>query len=227
MKSLLAWGSAFLFGVTVPSWAMDYNQVNLDADAIKTIQNDLGFASLYVELSDADPARLAERVNSTLSGALKQAKAVNGVRVETGGQQSYPIYNNKNRLDGWRARAELRLESRDFAALSTLVGRLQATMQLDSLNFSVSPQAKRTASDELIAEALAAFKGRSELVAKSLGAKSYKVVSINISQGGGRPVPVFKAMRAEVAAAPAMMDAPLEAGQSQMQVTVSGTIQVE
>ncbi len=227
MKRVIALSTALLMSCVSSAWAMDYNLINLDAEATKTIQNDLGFATLFVEISDADPARLAERVSATLSGALKQAKAVSSVKVETGGQQSYPVYNAKNRLEAWRARAELRLEGRDFAALSSLVGKLQASMQLDGLNFSVSPSARKSTTDELIAEALAAFRSRSELVAKSLGGKSYKVVSINIGQGGGRPMPVYKAMRAEVAAAPAMMDAPLEAGQSQLQVTVSGTIQVE
>ena len=45
--------------------------------------------------------------------------------LRQGSRNSYPIYDTKGqKITGWRERAELRLESADFAALSKLTGEL-------------------------------------------------------------------------------------------------------
>ena len=80
--------------------------------------------------------------------------------------------------------------------------------------------------DELIAEALTAFKARAEIVRENLGASHYEIVVISINTQGGSPLrPVFaeaRAMAASKVASPA-----LEGGTSQLSVHVSGTIELE
>ena len=162
-----------------------YNSVELQAEAQREVQNDLLNAVLYVELNDASPAALANAVNKSVNEALRIAKEYKTVRVRSGNNQSYPLYAKGNVLQGWRSRAEVRLESRDFEAASALIGKLQASMQLGNLSFSVSPEMRRSVENELIAEAIAAFWRAVMKIADQLGVGSgFRVVSHHGPNGG-------------------------------------------
>ncbi|HEY9102991.1 SIMPL domain-containing protein [Chitinimonas sp.] len=205
-----------------------YNVVSLQAEARREVQNDLALATLYVEFSDANAAVLSDKLNRSAADALKVAKGYPTVKSATGNNSVYPVYNNKNKADGWRGRAEIRLESADFKALAELVGKLQNTLQLDGVSFGVSAAAREKVETELIDEAVKAFRSRADVVKKSIGGKSYKLVNISVNTSGNYPQPV---PRQRLFAAKAMMaDAappPMEGGDSQVVVGVAGSIQIE
>ena len=203
-----------------------YNVVEIQAEAQREIANDTLAASLSVELNDANPAALAAAINKSANEALRVAKDYNSVRVRSGSNQTYPVYAKGNVLQGWRGRAEIRLDSKDFAAASALIGKLQAGMQLGSLNFSVSPEARRQAENELIAEAIAAFKLRAEIVRGALAGRSYKLQRLNLNSGHSAPPPRPVMARALAAGAPEVAAPDLEGGVSQITVTAAGAIEV-
>ena len=203
-----------------------YNTVELQAEAQRELANDTLSASLYVELNDANPAALAAAVNKAANEALRVAREYPAVRVRSGNNQTYPVYAKGNVLQGWRARAEIRLESKDFEAASRLIGKLQAGMQLANTAFSVSPEARRQAENELIAEAIAAFKARADIVRGALGGRSYKIQRLNVSAGYSAPPPRFAVARAMAAAAPEVPAPNFEGGISMVTVTVGGAIEV-
>ena len=122
---------------------VSYNVVELQAEAQREVPNDLMQAVMFAELSDADPAKLASALNRAINAALATAKPVAGVTARSGGYQTFPVYDRSQRLTGWRGRAEVRLESRDFEAASSLIAQWQSTLQLASLSFGVSPEARR------------------------------------------------------------------------------------
>ena len=103
-----------------------YNNIELQAEAQREVQNDLLNATLFIELNDASPAALANAVNKSVNDALRIARDYKNVRVRSGNNQTMPVYAKGNVLQGWRGRAEIRLESRDFEAASALIGKLQA-----------------------------------------------------------------------------------------------------
>lgn len=202
-----------------------YNTVELQAEAQREVQNDLLNASLFVELNDASPAVLADAINKRVNEALRVAKDAKDVTVRSGKNQTYPVYTKGNQLQGWRGRAEIRIESRNFEAASGLIGRLQAGMQLGNLNFSVSPEARRAAENELIAEAIAAFKARAEIVKTALAGRGYKLQRLNVASGHSGPPP--RLAMARMAAPAQEVAAPsLEAGVSLLTVTANGAIEV-
>jgi len=203
-----------------------YNSVELQADAQREVQNDLLNATLFVELNDASPAALANAVNKSVNEALRIAKEYKTVRVRSGNNQSYPVYAKANVLQGWRSRAEIRIESRDFEAASALIGRLQSAMQIGNLTFSVSPEARRTTENELIAEAIGAFKARAEIIKTALAGRGYKLQRLNITNGYNAPQPRF-AVAARMVTASADVAAPnLEAGVSVVTVSAGGAIEI-
>jgi len=203
-----------------------YNTIELQADAQRDVANDTLSASLFVELNDANPAALANALNKAANEALRVARDYKNVRVRSGNNQAYPVYAKGNVLQGWRGRAEIRLESRDFEAASGLIGKLQAGMQLGSLSFSVSPEARRQTENELITEAIGAFKARAEIVRGALAGRSYKILRLNVNGGSSVPPPRFPMARALAAGAPEVAAPNLEGGVSLVTVTVGGAIEV-
>jgi len=204
-----------------------FNLVTLSAQAEREVPNDLLTAVLVAEEDGADPAQLADSVNRTMQRALAVAKAESGVQLRSGGYQTSPLYEH-SRIVRWRVRQELRLESRDLAAATALIGRLQPMVALAGLSLSVSPELRRKTENALIAEALAEFKDRAGIVAGAMGEKSYRVRDLQISGGGSypRPVPMLAAAKTAPGAFAASAPA-LEAGTSRVLVTVSGTIQLQ
>lgn len=199
--------------------------VDLSAEANLPAPNDLAHAVVYAEANGADPAELARRINQDVAEALRVAKGARGVSVKSGSQNTYPVYGNNRRIETWRMRSELRLESRDVAALSELLGRLQQMrLALASVSQSPAPETRRSVEEAATKEALQAFERRAALIAGALG-KPYKIRQLSIqSPGFSVPVPMFKAARGMLAAEAA--PAPLEAGESQVTVGVSGQIEL-
>jgi len=206
--------------------ALRYNVVELQAEAQRELPNDTLTASLYVELNDANAAALAAAVNKAANEALRVAREYPDVRVRSGDNHTYPVYAKGNVLQGWRARAEIRLESKDFEAASRLIGKLQAGMQLGNTAFSVSPEARRMVENELIAEAVAAFKARAEIVRGALAGRSYKIQRLNVNTGYSAPPPRFAMARAPAAGAPEAVAPSFEGGISMVTVVVGGAIEV-
>jgi predicted secreted protein len=217
------------FLAAVPAAAAEppprYNTVELQAEAQREVQNDLLNASLFVELNDPSPAALANAINKSVNGALRIAKDYKGVQVRSGNNQTYPVYAKGNVLQGWRGRAEIRIESKDFEAASGLIGKLQAGMQLGNMTFSVSPEARRATENELIAEAIGAFKARAEIVRAALAGSVYKLQRLNVANAYNAPQPRLAMARMAVSAQD--VAAPnLEAGVSLVTVTANGAIEV-
>jgi predicted secreted protein len=218
-------------GLTAPALAADpvqYNMVSLTADVQRSVSNDLAQASVYAEFSDASAATLSDKLNRTLADALKAAKPYAGVKAAVAGNNVYPLYNRNNKAESWRGRVELRLESTDFKAMAELIGKLQANMQLGDMRFGMASATREKVESELIDEAVKAFHSRADLLRKSLGDKNYKLVNLTLNtQGSGlQPVPRVFAMKAQAMAAD-VAPPPMEGGQSEVSVSVNGTVQME
>lgn len=208
--------------------APQLGSVSLSAHASTEVDNDVMRAVLFAEEEDADPARLADRVNRATANAMAVAKSQAGVKVKTGGYQTHPVYD-KARIVRWRARSDLILESTEFRVLADLVGRLQSTLKLGGVDFTVSPELRQKTQDELMAAAVADFQRRSSLVAASFGASGYRVRDAAVSSDDGvPPMPrAVLAMRAAPAAADSVQAPVVEAGTSRIAVSVTGTILLE
>jgi predicted secreted protein len=226
LLKLTVWGLGTTFASTLGAAETTpaYNVIELQAEASQDVVNDLFQAVLYVETNDQDAARLATTLNTALNDALATAKGSSSVQTRSGGYQTFPIYDRNQRLSSWRGRAELRLESRDFVAASRLVAQLQARFEVASMTFTVSSSARATAMDALTAEALAAFRGRSEIIRKALGAQGYRLrqVSLNASGPGPQPRPFQVARAATAVPAP-----DLEGGTTRLVVAANGAIELQ
>lgn len=218
MLCLLVWAT----GV----WAdtdLHYNQVHLQSQQSESVSNDTMHVTLGTHAEQRDPASLARKINEDMEWALAKAKQVKGVKVSTGSYQTWPI-TNKKVTTGWRGQQNLELESKDTGSLARLAGELQDRLQIKSMNFTVSDDKRMAVENRLIEAALNAFKDRARIVGDNLKADGYRIVDINIGTSGQAP-PVRHQPR--MAMAMEASDAvAVEGGESDVQVTVDGTIEL-
>jgi len=232
MHAMTRLALAFAFAASLGSSALladeaRYNQIALRAEVSQEIAHDLMHVTLYSEAQNDDPAALAAQITRTLNAAVSQARGVKGVSVALGSRNSYPVYDDKGqKITAWRERAELRLESADFATLSKLTGEMLKELKMAGMDFSIAPATRKTHEDALLKEAVVAFRARAQLATEALGGSGYKLVNLSLSSGGFQPP-----MPMRMAKGMAMMDAAvtpeIEAGTSQVTVNADGMIEVQ
>jgi predicted secreted protein len=198
-----------------------FNRVYLDAQAERQIPNDEMRVILVTEQQGKSPADLAERVNRDMAWALELAKSAKDVASGTGSYRTFPLYQDKL-IVGWRATQELELTSTSMARLTELTGKLQERLQVRDMQFRPTRATRDKFQEELMEEALAAFKRRAEIVSRHMPSKDYRIVELHVNAGGGpQPVMYERAMmKMDGGSAPAV-----EAGTSLLIVTVSGNVQ--
>jgi predicted secreted protein len=218
--------SLLLFVFSFSSYAHDndplFNQVNLQAQAEREIPNDQLIVMLAVEEEGKEAAKIANKINQDMDWALKIVGKKSEVDSRTQAYNTYPIYD-KRTVIGWRAIQQLELKSTNITELSELVGKLQSRLQVKNMRFSPTPETRVQYENELIEEAMIAFKQRVDIVKKHMDDKNVRIVNMHVNTGGGHNRPIYaesRMMAMDSKSAPAV-----EAGTSQITVTVSGSVQ--
>lgn len=201
------------------------NRVSFQVSSTRVVANDWITAVVGVTDEDSDAARLADRVNRAMAWALEQAKGAEGIEVQSLGYRTHPVYDD-GKIVRWSAEQDLQLETSDVAALSALLGELQSRVQLRGISFGVSPETQKSTEQELVTEALTAYRERAEQIRGALGARDHALISLAIHTPGSGVPPQPRMMRsmamAEMAAAPSF-----EGGESTLTVSVDATIELE
>jgi len=198
--------------------------IELSTEASHTAINDLVRATVVAEATGTTPGELSQQVNTQIAGALKTAKAYASVKTQSGSTSSYPVYAKGGKIESWRMRSELVLESVDTGAISELLGKLQDSLGVASLVLLPAPATRKSAEDQAILDAINAFNSRATMIAGTFN-KTYRVKQISVNTGGRIAQPMFRA-----AARSALADnvaIPVESGESLISATVSGQIELE
>jgi predicted secreted protein len=201
-----------------------FNVVTLDASAAAEVPTDTLTITLFTEEQGPDPTDLAARVNARLEQALAKAKGDANVQAQSGLYQTNPVYDRANQITGWRIRAELALESRDFKAVGALAGRLQPAMKISAMMFSLSRPAREKAEAALLTEALGRYQEKAKVIAKALGFPGFTLGQITITSDRPPMVPVAYRRPAMAAMADAAPPVPTEGGNNVVTVSVSGNV---
>ncbi len=204
---------------------LTFDRIHLNATASAEVVNDTLVAVLFSQREGKDAAELSNEVNDAVAWALGKTKAATQIDVQTLGYQTQPIYRDR-RLDGWRVRQSLRLESREPDRLAKLLGTLQERLAVESVGYAISPARLREAEESLMVEALGLFHARAELVRTKLGAAGFRMVEVSVDGAGGPPPMPRAALAMEMRSAAATPPT-LEPGTRDVSVTVRGTIELE
>lgn len=199
--------------------------LSLSAQASAEVPQDIVHITLFHEQQSDSPSALTATLKQKTGQALRLAKRQSAVSVQTGAFTVYPFTNRDGRLNGWRGRAELLLESRDFAAAAKLAGELTQIMQIGGVRFSLSAQTKRQAQEKLALEAIAAFRRQAKSAAQAFGYGGYTICKVSVSHSGAGFEPQSILRTYAVSPTP-QNEVPLEAGKTALTVTVSGSVQM-
>lgn len=199
--------------------------IDLSAEASRSAANDLAKASAYFEATDTDPAVLSAKVNAAVQAALETTRQYPDVKVSTSGINTWPVYSRDGKsIEAWRMRSTISLESQNIPALSELLGQLQQSLAVTSLVMLPSAATRDSAADLAATDAIRAFEMRAQSLSSTLG-KRYRLKHLSVNYGSGHG-PIYPMMRSDMMASSSPNPAPLEGGESQINVNVSGTIEL-
>ncbi|HZQ63403.1 MAG TPA: SIMPL domain-containing protein [Casimicrobiaceae bacterium] len=203
----------------------DVPTVTVTASATASVANDRLQAWLRTEAEHVDPAAAANQVNAAMAKALARAKGAAGVTVATSGYSTQQI-TEKGRPTRWRVTQTMTISGADFAAITTLLTRLQEQdgMLLSGMSFSLSPSAREQAERTLIQQAIRAWQSRAQVAAAALGFENWRAGHVNVQTS--EPGRVFP-MRAAAMSAAEVAPVQVEAGMTDVTVTVSGDAVLE
>jgi predicted secreted protein len=208
-----------------PERPPEYDRASFAVTAAAEVENDTLVAVLAAQRDGSSTRRLAADVNQAMAWALAKAKEVPGVKAQTLDYQTSPLYQ-KGVVTGWRVSQSLRLEGRDAAAMSELIGTLQEQLHLQSVGYEVSRERRRQVEEKLVTEGIAGFQARARLVADGMKRQGYRLVQMDVgTNDGGMPL-MRRAMPMAVAEAQAAPPPAFESGTQTLSVTVSGTVEL-
>lgn len=197
--------------------------VTVSASATATLPNDRMHAWLRAESEHANAATAAADVNARMAKALARIKSVSGVTASTSGYGTSQVYE-KGKAVRWRVSQSVKLEGAEFPAVAALIAKLQDEdgLLLSGLSFALSDEVRHQAEDRVTQNAIKAWQQRAQNAAAALGFASWRPGRVNVqSSDGGRPYPMAMA-RAEGMAMAAAPPVAVEAGTTDVTVTVSG-----
>ena len=205
------------------------NVVQLSAQGSVEASQDLLSISMNTTRQGPDAGTVQNQLKAALDAALAQARQ--GARpdqmdVHTGSFNLSPRYDRDGKITGGQGSVELVLQGRDFALISATAGKIQ-TLTVGNVTFGLSREQRERVEGEAQTMAIDHFKARASQIAKGFGFAGYTLreVSVNTNDQVMPPRPRMMAMEARAA----MSDAPVpvQAGNSTVLVTVSGTVQLK
>ncbi|HXE22578.1 MAG TPA: SIMPL domain-containing protein [Rhodoferax sp.] len=203
------------------------NVVQLSAQGSVEAPQDLLSISMNTARQGPDAGAVQNQLKVALDAALAQARQ--GARpdqmdVHTGNFNLSPRYDRDGKITGWQGSVELVLQGRDFALISATAGKIQ-TLTVGNVTFGLSRGQRDRMEGEAQTRAIERFKARALQIAKGFGFAGYTLreVSVNTNDQAVPPRPRMMAMEARAA----MSDVPVQAGNSTVLVTVSGTVQLK
>ena len=205
------------------------NIINLQSNGVVEVQQDLLSISMNTTREGADAGAVQTQLKTALDAALTEAKKAaqaGQLDVRTGNFQLYPRYGRDGKITGWQGSTELVLEGRDFARISATAGKIQS-LTLGNVSFGLSREARAKVESEAQSIAIERFKSKASEIAKSFGFAAYTLreVSVNANDQGYTPRPRMMAMEAKMSSADSAV--PVEAGKSNVVVSVSGSVQLK
>lgn len=156
------------------------SDVNFTVITEKEIPRDLLQATLYVRTEGNNLGALNKQINEKVEGALNLLKTQPEVVLRSNNRDSQIRYNNQGKKNGWIVDASLVVESKNFQAFSELLNQLSEHFAIEDMSASVSKEARKELENELTEAVLLEFNSKAQLIQKSLNAKGYRVVDLDL-----------------------------------------------
>ncbi len=159
--------------------------LNISATERREVEQDLLVANLSYVATNADARELQNEINEAMAEALKTAKKVSDVKVNTGSYQVHERHKPRTKEKEWYGQQSMTLKSKNAEKLLKLVGKLQdMKLNMNGLNYTLSPETAVEIQDALMEDALKQLQTRANRAAKALGKSSAELRDVNVNGGG-------------------------------------------
>jgi len=166
---------------------------------------------------------VANEINIKMQEAIKALRPYPDIIVKTSQYNIHPVYN-KQVITHWRGQQTLVLTLENKPGLVKILTKIQPYLAYQSMQFGVSDELQHQILGQLTDKAITQFRDKASRIAHNFNAPSFKILETHINTPNS-VMPRAMYARADVAMVSSKMAAPVvEAGQSQVTVTVSGTI---
>lgn len=213
-----------------PQPAVPRDVVQFSATATLEARQDQLSVTLRATREGSDPGAVQQQLKAVLDAALAEARPAvqpGGLEVRSGQFSLVPRSGRDGRISAWQGSAEVLLTGSDLERIAALAGRIQG-MAVAQLVFGLSREQRERLEQQAQALAIERFRARAGEIARGFGFSGYSLgeIQINSQEQGAQIRPRFMVMEAKASVS---SDAPLpvEAGQAQVQVTVSGSVQLK
>lgn len=206
------------------------NVVVISATGQLDVPQDWLTLTLTVSRDGSDASLVQTQLRQAVDAALAISKpqvSVKQLEVRTGSFGVYPRHGSNGKIVGWQGTAEVIMEGRDFLRISSTAGKA-TSMGIGNVAFSLSREAQQKLESDAQSLAIERFKFKAAEVAKGFGFAGYALREVSVSSADQGDRPVYARARAVPMSASVASDAPVpvEAGRSQVTVTVSGSVQL-
>ena len=202
---------------------------HLSASATMQVLHDWLVIRLAVQKEGADAALVQRQLKTTLAAALTQAQSEAkpmSMEVSTGQLNVSPRYNREGKTSGWVGTAELMVQGRDIDRVTAMAGRLNG-LSVSQVEWQISPELLAQSEASVQGQAVAQWRAKASALTQQLGLPRYTISDLTLStQGNGQGITPRAMPMMMMDPGPDARSAPLplQAGQSQVTVVVSGQI---
>lgn len=204
----------------------EFPQLTLSASAFREVAQDRVAVTLYASHEAPEPGPAQGQVNAVLSPVLARLKQSKDLDVQSAGYRTDPVWQ-ESRIVGWRARGAVRVTAKPSEDFNKLVGELSSQLNVESVSHFLSREAQLEVEQDLIGDAVEAFRAKAQAAAQALGFRKWSIRSVSLNDSGpGIPEPAPKMMMARAMAGDAA-PMPIGEGRTTVSVDVGGTVVLE
>lgn len=228
--ALLAMAAMITPAVQAQHAAPAHNVVQLSASAEQEAVQDWLTVVLTHRVQAADAAAVQRQLKAAVDLALRHIRPrvqAGDLEVSTGGFTVQPRHSREGQIVGWQGQAELIVQGRDVARIAATAGDTPG-MAVSQMGFSLSRQARQALESQMRSEAISRFRDTAQQVAKDFGFTGYTLREVSVMEGGQEfAVRARVMMAADTQMAVSAAPVPAEPGKTLVQVTVSGSVQLQ
>lgn len=213
-------------GAALAAEGIREHNVSFSASASLELPQDTLTITLQATREGNDAAQVQSSLKQVLEAALAEArKAVqaDALELRSGNFNLSPRYGNNGRANGWVGSTDLQLSGRDIGRVAATAGRIQG-MVITSTGYSLSRELREKHEQELIGQAVQAWRRRAAEIARQFGYAGYVLGEVQVHTSEGETVRPMPMMR--VAAAMDSAPLPTEAGKGSVGATVQGSVRL-
>jgi predicted secreted protein len=208
--------------------------------------NDEATVNFAVEEQDKDRAAATARVNQKMKqGTEIVRKADPQAQLKTAGYYTYPVYpevpetprpvasQQARRIPiGWRVGQYLEVKTRKLDALPKTTAAAQKVLNLNGIDYHLSPELQKQLDDERIAATYRNLNERIASIAKAMGrsVNDAAIDTVDFEGSGnyvrpeGAPAPAMMSMRSRAADMAEMPEPSFEPGETTLQMRLVGKV---